>query len=356
MGEHRTFRLGWWRGHGRHRLHGVASRPLLSGRGRHREGARVTDSLVGLPGRTGGRVRALIIGCGNLLRGDDGVGPEVVRRLTARGLPDGVGCIDAATAGIDIALWMRSVPHVIVVDACCSGSAPGTLIELRGAELEHLPPPSGISLHALRWDHALAFARWRLAEEYPAEVTALLIEGERFEHGEPLSPAVEEAVERVCGRIRGEVIGVAAAATAHPTANAPAASPAPLADEGEAWPAPGWHAGPRVEAVMDGQLIPFMAGDAPGIVVRGKGGLRAYRSRCAHAGLSLDSASIDRGGGALVCRWHAYRFDIDTGGGLTAPHRCLEGWPLRVIDGLIWVRPPVTAGTGQDTEASAERG
>jgi len=142
MEGHRTFRLGWWRGHDRRRLHGVASKPLLSDRGRQREGASVTDSLVGLPGRTGGRVRALIIGCGNLLRGDDGVGPEVVRRLTARGLPDGVGCIDAATAGIDVALWMRSVPLVIVVDACCSGSAPGTLIELRGAELEHLPPPS----------------------------------------------------------------------------------------------------------------------------------------------------------------------------------------------------------------------
>ena len=316
----------------------------------------MADSPVDLPGGTGGSVRALILGCGNLLRGDDALGPEVVRRLTARGLPDGVGCIDATTAGIDVALWMRSVPLVIVVDACCAGNAPGTLIELRGAEVEQVPSPSGISLHALRWDQALAFARWRLAAEYPAEVTALLIEGERFEHGEPLSPAVEEAVERVCGRILGEVLGVAAAAIDHPTANAPAASPAPLSEDGEAWPAPGWHAGPRVDAVPDGQPIPFMAGDAPGIVVRTATGLRAFRSRCAHAGLSLDTASIDRGSGALVCRWHAYRFDIDTGGGLTAPHRCLEVWPLRVIDGLIWVRPPVMTGTGQDTEASVERG
>ena len=319
---------------------------------RRRQGARGTDSPVDLPGGTGGCVRALIIGCGNLLRGDDAAGPEVVRRLTARGLPDGVGCVDAATAGIDVALAMRSVPHVIVVDACRSGSPPGTLIELSGAEVEQLPPPSGISVHALRWDHALAFARWRLADEYPARVTVLLIEGERFEYGEPLSSAVEEGIERVCGRILEDLLVVAAAATAHPTAT-------PLSEDGEAWPAPGWHAGPPVMAVMavtDGQPIPFMAGDAPGIIVRGKGGLRAFRSRCAHAGLSLDSASIDCGSGVLVCRWHAYRFDIDTGGGLTAPHRCLEVWPLRVVDGLIWVCPPVTAGTGQDTEASAPPG
>ncbi len=296
-------------------------------------------------------MRALIIGCGNLLRGDDAAGPEVVRRLTARGLPDGVGCVDAATAGIDVALAMRSVPHVIVVDACRSGSMPGTLIELRGAEVERLPPPSGISVHALRWDHALAFARWRLAEAYPADVTVLLIEGERFEYGEPLSPAVEGAVEGVCGRILEDLRSVAAADD--PTASAPAASPPLLSEDGEGWPAPGWHAGPPVDAVIDGQPIPFMAGDAPGIVVRAKTGLRAFRSRCAHAGLSLDSATIDPGRNALVCRWHAYRFDLDTGGGLTASHRCLEVWPCRVVDGLIWVCPTVTAGTGQDTEASA---
>lgn len=277
----------------------------------------------------------------------------------ARGLPHGVGCVDAATAGIDVALSMRSVPHVIVVDACRSGSMPGTLIELRGAEVEELPPPSGISVHALRWDHALAFARWRLAEAYPAEVTVLLIEGERFEYGEPLSPAVEEAVEGVCRRILEDLLVVAPAANAHPTGNAPGASPSPLSANEKTWPAPGWHAGPPVEAVMavlDGSPIPFMAGDAPGIVVKTNTGLRAFRSRCAHAGLSLDTASIDGGSNALVCRWHAYRFDLDTGGGLTAPHRCLEVWPLRVVDGLIWVCPTVTAGAGQDTEASAPPG
>jgi hydrogenase maturation protease len=245
-----------------------------------------------------------------------------------------VGCVDAATAGIDVALAMRSVPHVIVVDACRSGSPPGTLIELSGAEVEKLPPPSGISLHSLRWDHALAFARWRLATEYPARVTVLLIEGERFEYGEPLSPAVEKTVERVCDTILREMLDA----------------------NGEGWPLPGWHAGPPVEAATDSQPIAFMAGAAPGIVVRTKTGLRAFRSRCAHAGLSLDTASVDRESGVLVCRWHAYRFDIDTGGGLTAPHRCLEGWPLRVVDGLIWVCPTATQGSAEEADVSERRG
>jgi len=132
--------------------------------------------------------------------------------------------------------------------------------------------------------------------------------------------------------------------------------------DGEDWPAPVWHAGQPVKevmevmAVIDGKPIAFMAGAVPGIVVQTKTGLRAFRSRCAHAGLSLDTASVDRGSGALVCRWHAYRFDLESGGGLTAPHRCLEGWPLRVVDGLIWVCPPATEGSAEEADASERLG
>ncbi|MFN8021251.1 MAG: hydrogenase maturation protease [Acidimicrobiales bacterium] len=49
----------------------------------------------------------LIIGCGNLLRGDDAVGPVVVRRLLDRGLPAGVEVADGGTGGMDVAFRMR---------------------------------------------------------------------------------------------------------------------------------------------------------------------------------------------------------------------------------------------------------
>lgn len=141
--------------------------------------------------------RALVIGCGNLLRGDDAAGPVFVRRMWDRGLPEGIHCADGGTGGMDVAFQMRGVPRVILVDACTSGSEPGTLFEVPGTEVENLPPLSGINLHAFRWDHAIAFARWLLKEDYPADVTAYLIEGARFEVGEPLSPKVDTAVDRL---------------------------------------------------------------------------------------------------------------------------------------------------------------
>ena len=142
-------------------------------------------------------VQTLVIGCGNILRGDDAVGPIVIRRLWEHGLPEGVRCADGGTGGMDVAFQMRGVPQVIIVDACQSGEAPGTLFELSGSDVESLPPCEGINLHAFRWDHALAFGRWLLKEDYPQDVTVYLIEGQSFEIGDPLSPEVDAAADQL---------------------------------------------------------------------------------------------------------------------------------------------------------------
>jgi hydrogenase maturation protease len=141
--------------------------------------------------------RALVIGCGNLLRGDDGAGPTLVRRLWDRGLPEGVRCADGGTGGMDVVFQMRGVPQVVLVDACRMGADPGTIFDVSGDEVANLPPLTGINLHAFRWDHALAFARWLLREGRPERVRAILIEGATFEIGATLSPAVDKAVDSV---------------------------------------------------------------------------------------------------------------------------------------------------------------
>ncbi|HMQ54041.1 MAG TPA: hydrogenase maturation protease, partial [Anaerolineae bacterium] len=125
----------------------------------------------------------LIIGCGNLLRGDDAVGPILVRIIWDLSLPPGVRLADGGTAGMDVAFKMRGADHVIIVDACQSGSPPGTLFKVPGAQLENLPPLTGLNLHAFRWEHALAFGRWLLKEEYPAKITVYLIEAGSLELG-----------------------------------------------------------------------------------------------------------------------------------------------------------------------------
>lgn len=147
-----------------------------------------------------------MVGCGNLLRGDDAAGPILVRLLADYDLPEGVRLIDGGTAGMDIAFAMRGAQRVVVVDASSIGVEPGTIHRVPGQELEDLEPPHG-NLHAFRWDQALGFARWLLKDDYPRDVTVWLVEGQSFQHGDVLTPAVQASVEYIADAIATELNG-----------------------------------------------------------------------------------------------------------------------------------------------------
>jgi hydrogenase maturation protease len=147
----------------------------------------------------------LVIGCGNRLRCDDAAGPLVVERLLTRGLPAGVRCLDAGTAGVDAVLAMRGADDVVLVDACSSGSEPGTICKLTADEVTAAVAASGeLSTHGLRWDQALAFGRAVLGDAAPRQVTVYLIEAGSFEAGERMSPAVDHAVDRLVDLLLGQ--------------------------------------------------------------------------------------------------------------------------------------------------------
>jgi hydrogenase maturation protease len=148
--------------------------------------------------------RLLVVGCGNLLRGDDGVGPILIRHLWQRGVPDDVRLVDGGTAGMDVSFQMRGAHRVIIVDASTTGRKPGTVYRIPGPAVEELPPLSGLHTHMFRWDNALAFARWLLGDGYPADVTVYLIEAENLAPGAPLSERVETSMGTVLDLILAE--------------------------------------------------------------------------------------------------------------------------------------------------------
>lgn len=152
----------------------------------------------------------LVIGCGNLLRGDDAIGPVLVRRMLERGLPPDTEVADGGTSGMDVAFRMRGADRVILVDAADTGGEPGTMYRMDGSDVEQLPDLSTLNLHSFRWDHALAFARWLLRDDpdgYPDEVAVYLIEADSFEFGAPLSDAADAATDRLVDRLLDELAG-----------------------------------------------------------------------------------------------------------------------------------------------------
>lgn len=159
--------------------------------------AATPTAAVGPPPWDAATGKTVVIGCGNLLRGDDAVGPTLVRHLWERGVPDDVVLVDGGTAGMDVAFKMRGARQVIIVDASSTGSVPGTIFEVPAFELEELPPLEQFHSHAFRWDHALAFARWLLGDDYPDEITVFLIEAADTSFGAELTPCVAASMEVV---------------------------------------------------------------------------------------------------------------------------------------------------------------
>lgn len=149
----------------------------------------------------------LVVGCGNLLRGDDGVGPVLVRHLWERGVPAGARLVDGGTAGMDVAFQMRGADRVVIVDASATGAAPGTVYRVPAEELTELPPLQGLHTHSFRWDHAIAFARWVLADACPNDITVFLIEASGVELGADLSSPVQAAMEHVIELLEHDYLG-----------------------------------------------------------------------------------------------------------------------------------------------------
>ena len=144
-----------------------------------------------------------IVGCGNPNRSDDGVGSEVLRLLSLRNIADWTPqarLFDAGTDGMSVMFAARGCRSLVVVDACRSGSEPGAVFEVPGAELEQRHV-SSLNLHDFRWDHALFAGRRIFREAFPEDVTVFLIEAENLALGTTISAAVAAAAVKVADRI-----------------------------------------------------------------------------------------------------------------------------------------------------------
>jgi nitrite reductase/ring-hydroxylating ferredoxin subunit/Fe-S cluster biogenesis protein NfuA len=101
----------------------------------------------------------------------------------------------------------------------------------------------------------------------------------------------------------------------------------------------GWFHGPTVDDLPEGRAVPLDTPAARVVLLRAAGGVRAYRNECAHQRLPLDGGIVDTEADTITCPWHGYRFDCDSGECLTSPAVQLEQFPVRIENGVVWVRP-----------------
>ena len=131
----------------------------------------------------------LVLGIGNILLQDEGIGVRVVEDLEKQyTLPEGVEVVDGGTSGMDLLDTVLDRDHLIVVDAVHTGDPPGTLVKLQGDEVPVFFR-SKISPHQLGLSDLLANVT--LMEALPARMTLIGVVPQSMETGIELTELLE---------------------------------------------------------------------------------------------------------------------------------------------------------------------
>lgn len=95
-----------------------------------------------------GSKKILILGLGNILLGDEGVGVRVAERLLSQPLPDNLEVIDGGTAGYELINLFEGREKVIIVDAVKTDDQPGSIYKMDLSVIEEDTVRS-LSLHQI---------------------------------------------------------------------------------------------------------------------------------------------------------------------------------------------------------------
>lgn len=156
-------------------------------------------------GKMAKKKRYLVLGVGNILLKDEGLGVRAVEYIRERySVPDSVSLIDGGTGGLNLLSLMRDFDHIIIVDAVAPRTTPGALYRIPGRELPKSPPLM-TTAHQLGVQDMLAIAALEGCE---AEVVVIGMEPKEVSVGLELSVVVREKLPEVAGMVAKELKGL----------------------------------------------------------------------------------------------------------------------------------------------------
>jgi hydrogenase maturation protease len=146
--------------------------------------------------------RLLVLGLGNVLLSDDGVGPAALALLRRHHRPPvGTLVLDGGTLGLALLPYIEDAESVLLVDAVMADAPVGTLVRLDGNDVGPAVA-TRLSPHQVGVADLLEGARWH--ERQPPQLTLLGLVPESLELGIGLSPDVASALPQLVDRIVGE--------------------------------------------------------------------------------------------------------------------------------------------------------
>ncbi|HHG86224.1 MAG TPA: hydrogenase maturation protease [Bacteroidetes bacterium] len=122
--------------------------------------------------------KTAVLGFGNPVRADDGVGIYVIEQLKDQLEPtENISIFDMGTSAFEVLFKLKGHDRIILVDAVLNSQEPvGTTFKLPASEIEgQIEDDPMVFLHSLKWNQALSYAKKMLGNEYPQEIEVYLI-------------------------------------------------------------------------------------------------------------------------------------------------------------------------------------
>lgn len=152
--------------------------------------------------------RVLVAGIGNVLLGDDGVGPFVAQWLSeCYTFQEGVAVEDLGTPALDFIDHIAGLDLLIVIDSVENDHPPGTVMVYRKQELMRNASLVRMDTHSPALTESLVAAEVFFGVS-PREVLLIGVTGESYEANCELSPSVGRAVPGVVTAVLGELARV----------------------------------------------------------------------------------------------------------------------------------------------------
>ena len=148
--------------------------------------------------------RVLVLGIGNILLSDEGVGVHVIKRFRETFvIPDSVEIIDGGTMGLDLMPYFEGRTHVVVVDAICSdGEQPGTVRRFSGSDVMAMLGER-ISPHQIGLSDLLACTA--VDTQLPENIVLIGIVPESLDTTLDMTSTIQARVDDLVGMVREEL-------------------------------------------------------------------------------------------------------------------------------------------------------
>lgn len=139
--------------------------------------------------------KILVLGVGNILMADEGIGVQIVNKMQTLDLPENVELLDGGTAGLDLIPYMKDKKKIIIIDCIDTDDPPGTVYRMTPLDLQEINTFTISSMHQIGLAETIQLSRL-LGND--AEMVIIGITPKNYkDYSLEISPELKAVVNRV---------------------------------------------------------------------------------------------------------------------------------------------------------------